>query len=205
MALKRLEEQEENRRTLDPQLTDLIRDAVAESVIGRFETYHDCTCTVLKRYLREKLGIPSMPNRTIDITAEERVTVLALLRKHLPHARASADGSCVKQTSHPASDLDLMVFATPDHGLAVSELREALKESGVNKKMEARDVSIPRPRELGAGLGKTRLPGVISTLTKPQGVRTFVTNLSCSFGSGRASGPTSMRRTAKNSRLSGTT
>ena len=66
---------------------------------------------------------------TIDITAEERETVLALLRRHLPGTAAWAYGSRVKWTSRPQSDLDLVVFATPGQQQYVGDLREAFEES----------------------------------------------------------------------------
>ena len=65
----------------------------------------------------------------IDITAEQRRTVLTLLNRHLPDTTAWACGSRVKWTSHPESDLDLVVFARPEQGARVAELREAFEES----------------------------------------------------------------------------
>ena len=62
LALKRLEEQHENYRQLDASLPDLIREAVAESVIQRFEICYDCLWKVLKRYLVEELGLAEVPN-----------------------------------------------------------------------------------------------------------------------------------------------
>ena len=62
MSLKRLEEQHENYRTLETSLPGLIQEAVAESVIQRFETCYDCLWKVLKRYLIYELGIASVPN-----------------------------------------------------------------------------------------------------------------------------------------------
>lgn len=61
-SLKHLELQYENYRTLDPSLPVLTREAVAESVIQRFETCYDSLWKVLKRYLHEELGIPDVPN-----------------------------------------------------------------------------------------------------------------------------------------------
>jgi len=61
-ALKHLELQFENYKTLDSDLPELIQEAVAESVIQRFETCYDCMWKVLKRYLLEELGIPEVPN-----------------------------------------------------------------------------------------------------------------------------------------------
>ena len=61
MSLKRLEEQYENYREPDDSLSDLTQEAVAESVIQRFETCYDCLWKVLKRYLIEELGIADAP------------------------------------------------------------------------------------------------------------------------------------------------
>ena len=67
----------------------------------------------------------------IDITAGQRNTVLALLERHLPHTTAWVYGSRAKWTARPQSDLDLVVFATPEqHGL-VSDLREEFEESNL--------------------------------------------------------------------------
>ena len=65
----------------------------------------------------------------IDITAEQRRTVLALLNRHLPDTAAWACGSRVKGGSRPASDLDLVVFARSEQSAQVAELREAFEES----------------------------------------------------------------------------
>ena len=65
----------------------------------------------------------------IDITAEQRGTVLALLNRYLPDTTIWAYGSRVKWTSRPESDLDLVVFARPEQSARVAELREAFEES----------------------------------------------------------------------------
>lgn len=62
MALKHLELQHENHRTLSDDLSEIMKEAVAESVIQRFETCYDCMWKVLKRYLIEELGLPEVPN-----------------------------------------------------------------------------------------------------------------------------------------------
>ena len=67
----------------------------------------------------------------IDITAEQRRTVLALLNRHLPDTTVWACGSRVKWTSRPESDLDLVVFARPEQSAQVAELREAFEESNL--------------------------------------------------------------------------
>ena len=70
-------------------------------------------------------------NRPIDITAEERKTVLALLVRYLPNTTVWVYGSRVKWTSRPESDLDLVVFATSEQAGRVADLREAFEESNL--------------------------------------------------------------------------
>ena len=70
-------------------------------------------------------------DRPIDITADQRKTLLALIKRHLPNTTAWVYGSRVKWTSCPQSDLDLVVFTKPDQERRVSELREAFEESSL--------------------------------------------------------------------------
>ena len=70
-------------------------------------------------------------DRPIDITADQRKTVLALLARHLPNTTAWVYGSRVKWTARPESDLDLVVFAGPEQSGRVSDLREAFEESNL--------------------------------------------------------------------------
>lgn len=62
LSLKRLEEQYENYRHLDPSLPRLTHEAVPESVVKRFRTCFSSLRKVLKRYMAEELGIPDVPN-----------------------------------------------------------------------------------------------------------------------------------------------
>ena len=66
---------------------------------------------------------------TIDVTIEQRETILSLLKRHLPGTAAWAYGSRVTQKSRLTSDLDLVVFASPNQVHQVSDLREASEES----------------------------------------------------------------------------
>ncbi|MEN9911927.1 MAG: hypothetical protein RI956_371 [Pseudomonadota bacterium] len=63
-SLKHLEEQYKNYLTLDEKdyLSKIDKEAIAESVIQRFETCYDTLWKVLKRYLNEELGVPEVPN-----------------------------------------------------------------------------------------------------------------------------------------------
>ena len=62
MSLKRLQEQYQNYQEHDTSLSALTQEAVAESVIQRFETCYDCLWKLLKRYLTQELGIADVPN-----------------------------------------------------------------------------------------------------------------------------------------------
>ena len=68
-------------------------------------------------------------DQPIDITAEQRKTVLTLLNRHLPNTTAWVYGSRTKWTASPQSDLDMVVFATPEQSGCVSDLRRAFEES----------------------------------------------------------------------------
>jgi nucleotidyltransferase substrate binding protein (TIGR01987 family) len=63
-ALQHLQRQYANLRTVAsrPELTDTDREAIAESVVHRFETVYDTLWKTLKRYLSEVLGLPEIPN-----------------------------------------------------------------------------------------------------------------------------------------------
>ena len=67
--------------------------------------------------------------RDIDITAAQSRTLLTLLERHLPDTEAWVYGSRAKRTSNPKSDLDLVVFSTPDQRTRVGDLREEFDES----------------------------------------------------------------------------
>ncbi len=70
-------------------------------------------------------------DRPIDITADQKKTLLALIKRHLPNTTAWVYGSRVKWTARPQSDLDLVVFTKPEQERRVSELREAFEESNL--------------------------------------------------------------------------
>ena len=67
----------------------------------------------------------------VDITPAQRSVVLALLEQHLPGTAAWVYGSRAKLTSTPRSDLDLVVFPTPEQRRRVGDLREAFEESNL--------------------------------------------------------------------------
>lgn len=61
-SLTLLESQFYHWQTLDETLPVWLKEAVSESVIQRFETCYDCMWKVLKRYLKNELGLPDVPN-----------------------------------------------------------------------------------------------------------------------------------------------
>jgi nucleotidyltransferase substrate binding protein (TIGR01987 family) len=63
-SLKHLELQYANHKLAQdrPELADIDREAIAESVIQRFETCYDTLWKDLKRYLIEELGLADVPN-----------------------------------------------------------------------------------------------------------------------------------------------
>ncbi len=68
-------------------------------------------------------------NRDIDLTPDQRDRILGLLKTHLPNVAVWAYGSRVTRTTRRYSDLDMVVFASPDQKRQVSDLREAYEES----------------------------------------------------------------------------
>ena len=109
-------------------------------------------------------------NRDCDIDAAQRKTVLALLERHLPNTAAWAYGSRAKWTARPQSDLDMVVFASPEQNGQVSHLREAFEESNLpfrvdlfvwdavpekfRKQIEAEHVVLVEKKEQYTGRGR---------------------------------------------------
>lgn len=73
------------------------------------------------------MGVTSV----IDVSDGNLKLLRGLLNRYLPGVTVWAFGSRIKGTSRPDSDLDLAVFASPDHGRQVHELKEALDESNL--------------------------------------------------------------------------
>ncbi|MCU0288865.1 MAG: nucleotidyltransferase substrate binding protein [Acidobacteria bacterium] len=67
-SLKHLELQLENYQMAEdrPELNELDREALAESVIQRFETSWDTLRKILIRYINEELGLPDVPTKLKD-------------------------------------------------------------------------------------------------------------------------------------------
>ncbi len=68
---------------------------------------------------------------SIDLTSAHLKIVTDLLDQFIPDMEVWAYGSRVKWTSHPASDLDLVAFASSEQTNCVSRLKEAFEQSNL--------------------------------------------------------------------------
>lgn len=59
-SLKNLELQNDNRKNLPPDLPQILREAVDESVIQRFQVCYDTLWKSLRRHLIEEQGLPEV-------------------------------------------------------------------------------------------------------------------------------------------------
>ncbi len=109
-SLKHLEVQFENHKTLDQDQPDLIKEAVIESVVQRFETCYDCLWKVLKRYLLEDLGIPEVSNspKKIIRLAGENDLFASSTEQWLKYADARIDTSHDYSGEKVSEALELM-------------------------------------------------------------------------------------------------
>lgn len=109
-SLKRLEEQYENYQVLDESLPDVTQEAIAESVIQRFETCYDCLWKVLKRYLIEDLGLAEVPNspKPLFKLASENKLLASALEEWLRYTDARIDTAHDYSGEKAQACLDLM-------------------------------------------------------------------------------------------------
>jgi nucleotidyltransferase substrate binding protein (TIGR01987 family) len=94
-ALKHLEAQYENYRTLDESQPEIMQEAVVESVMQRFEVCWDCLWKVLKRYLEEEIGLPEVPNGPNPVLrrANENHLLARPIEEWMKYAKARIDTS----------------------------------------------------------------------------------------------------------------
>ena len=72
----------------------------------------------------------------IAITSADQRILLDLLRRHLPDTEVWVYGSRVTGAARPPSDLDMVVFASPDQRFQVADLREALEDSALSFRVD---------------------------------------------------------------------
>jgi nucleotidyltransferase substrate binding protein (TIGR01987 family) len=96
-SLKHLELQFDNYKRAQgrPELTDIDREAIAESVIQRFETCYDTLWKDLKRYLMEEIGLADVPNspKIIIKLAGQNDLFASSVEQWLKYAQARIDTS----------------------------------------------------------------------------------------------------------------
>ena len=109
-SLKNLELQHDNYMHLGEGFPQLIEEAVAESVIQRFEICYDSLWKVLKRYLREELGIPDVPNSPNGIfrLANENYLLVSGFEQWAKYMRARIDTTHTYSEANAAQALRLM-------------------------------------------------------------------------------------------------
>ena len=146
-------------------------------------------------------------NPAIDVTAEQRKTLLALLAKHLPNTAAWVYGSRAKWTSRPQSDLDMVVFAPPEQNGRVSDLREAFEESNLpfrvdlfvwdntperfRKQIEAEHVVLAENENQSAGAGRPTVTlGKVADIIMGQSPSGDTVSTESSHGIALLNGPT---------------
>lgn len=91
-SLKHLDMQLKNYEMAEdrPELKELDREALEESVIHRFEICYDTLWKDLKRYLREELGLPDIPNspKSIFRLANENKLLASPIEQWIQYADA---------------------------------------------------------------------------------------------------------------------
>ncbi len=115
-SLKHLELQYKNYQQLPNDLEEIMKEAVAESVIQRFETCYDFMWKVLKRYLTEELGLPEVPNSPKPILriANENNVLPADITLWLSYADARIGTSHDYSGTKALDALNLMNSFVPD-------------------------------------------------------------------------------------------
>jgi predicted nucleotidyltransferase len=68
---------------------------------------------------------------SLDITEKQRESLKRILQLRLPDVAVWAYGSRVKGSARQNSDLDLVVFTTPEQRAQVSDLKDELDESDI--------------------------------------------------------------------------
>ena len=110
MSLKNLETQHGHLTHLSPDYPSFIHEAMAESVIQRFETCYDTLWKVLRRHLIESLGIAEVPNgpRPVLRIADESMLLVAGADRWEVYVRARIDTTHDYDKTKAAEAIKLM-------------------------------------------------------------------------------------------------
>ena len=97
-------------------LAEIDREAIAESVIQRFETCYDCLWKVLKRHLAEVLGLPDVPGSPKPVLrlANENGLLPSPVEQWLDYAEARIATSHDYSGDKAGESLTLMERFIPD-------------------------------------------------------------------------------------------
>ena len=108
-ALKNLEAQYENYKTVDDSLSIVTREAVTESAVHRMEICWQCLLNALEKYLREE-GMPVKGNGTkaILIAANENELLPTPVEDWMRYSKARNETSHKYGETYPQATLDMM-------------------------------------------------------------------------------------------------
>jgi len=115
-SLKHLELQYANYKTISSDQPQLIQEAIAESVIQRFETSYDSIWKALRRHLHQELGVPVVPNSPKPILrmANENSLLPSSIKRWLEYAQARIDTTHDYSGAKAADALQLMATFVDD-------------------------------------------------------------------------------------------
>ena len=115
-SLEHLELQYKNHKGLEPSQPELIKEAVVESVIQRFETCYDCLWKTLKRYLKEESGFADVPNspKPLIRMAGENDLLPSPVEQWIAYVNARIDTAHDYNAAKATECLELMEEFIPD-------------------------------------------------------------------------------------------
>ena len=96
LALSRLERQHLNYQSADAALAEIMREAIKESVIKRFETCYEMLWRTLRRHLVVNFGIANLPNspKPVFRVANENDLLPSPVERWLSYANSRIETAC---------------------------------------------------------------------------------------------------------------
>ena len=108
-ALKNLEEQYENYKTMDDALPAITREAVVESAVHRMEICCQCLLNALEKHLREEgMPVKGRGTRAILIAANENELLPTSIEDWREYMEARNATSHEYGETYPQTTLDMM-------------------------------------------------------------------------------------------------